>query len=193
MSMLKRTAALGCGLLLSTQALAQDRPISDHTKAVTLSPFKLLDPNFSGEYDHKLSDKTSVTAGITVGKYNNLLTRILSGAAAAGGVDVDWGLMGANTAYNYHFKHFNRGWYTGGALEFERLSENVNEEEVGSRSRVTVGPQIGYRIAGEGGFTFSWDWGLGYSVLLSETGEMSGDPQEAGLAGHGRLNLGWSF
>ena len=109
MSTLKRTAVLGCGVLLSTQALAKERPISDHTKAVTVSPFKLFDPNFSGEYDHKLSDKTSATAGITVGKYNNLLTRLISGAAASVGADVDFGLMGANTAYNYHFKHFNRG------------------------------------------------------------------------------------
>ena len=193
MSTLKRTAVLGCGLLLSTQALAKERPISDHTKAVTVSPFKLFDPNFSGEYDHKLSDQTSVTAGITVGKYNNFLTRLISGVAAEVGADVDFGLNGANTAYNYHFKHFNRGWYSGGAVEFTRWSVNIDKEEVYAQSRVLVGPQIGYRIAGEGGFTFSWDWALGYSAILAETGETEEEVQEAGLGTNGRLNLGWSF
>lgn len=102
-------------------------------------------------------------------------------------------MNGANASYNYHFKHFNRGWYSGGALEYGRWSVNVNEEEVYVLSSVLVGPQIGYRIAGEGGFTFSWDVALGYTAVLSETGATDEDTQEAGLGVRGRLNLGWSF
>ena len=56
----------------------EDKPISDHTKSVTVQPFMLLEPSVSLEYDHMLSDQTSFSIGATYGNFNSLLLRLLN-------------------------------------------------------------------------------------------------------------------
>ena len=177
----------------------EDKPISDHTKSVTVQPFFLLEPRVSLEYDHMLSDQTSFSVGATYGNFNNLLLRLVNSASdALGGETIVIRNIGTSAGYNYHFKHFNRGWYTGAGVQYDQFSLLVGDANQGSWSLLEVGPHIGYRIAGEGGFTFSWDLGIGYAVALGDsvTGANGpdADSRSGGLALTGSgVRLGWSF
>ena len=186
-------------LSINTAEAKGDKPISDHTKAVTVQPFMLLEPRVSLEYDHMLSDTASFSAGATFGTFNSLLLRLLNGASdELGGPSIAIQNIGINGAYNKHFKHFNRGWYTGAGFEYDQFTLNVDDSDQGTWRLLEIGPHIGYRIAGEGGFTFTWDWGLGYSISLGDTVSGENGPDEAtrggGLAFMGTgIRLGWSF
>ena len=186
-------------LSINTAEAKGDKPISDHTKSVTVQPFMLIEPRISLEYDHMLSDTTSFSAGATFGTFNSLLLRLLNGALEAiDGPSFTIKNVGVNGAYNYHFKHFNRGWYTGAGFEYDQFTESIGDNVNGTFRLLEIGPHIGYRIAGEGGFTLSWDWGMGYGISLGETftdeAVTDKDMRDGGLAYMGTgIRLGWSF
>jgi hypothetical protein len=187
-------AALAAALLAAAPtAAAKDRPVSDHTKSVSVVALAVLEPRLEVDYDHALSDTSSVTAGATAGRSNNLLLRVFN---ALSGTKFTLNQMGAFGSYNYHFKHFNRGWYVSGIARYDRITADFGGDAAGSYNTATVGPAIGWKVATEGGFTFKWDFGLGYATTFGYTPGGSsasvGEPT-GGVAGLGSLNLGYSF
>ena len=131
--------------------------------------------------------------GATYGRYNSLLLRLANGfSSAMGGPEIRVMNTGVNGAFNYYFKNFNRGWYTGGAVEFDRITATVGNKEAGSYSALEIGPTIGWKRCTEGGFTFSWDWGLGYAAVLGAE-EGDGTVTPGSLAFLGGLQMGYSF
>ena len=188
------TAALAASLLAAAPvAAAKDRPVSDHTNAVSVVALAVIEPRLEVDFDRALSDKTSFTAGATVGRYNNILLRLFNTLSPE---KFTINQMGAFGSYNFHFKHFNRGWYGSGIARYDRVSATFGDESAGGYNRVTVGPAIGWKVATEGGFTFKWDLGLGYSTVFGYAGGDGngsiGEPEGA-LGGLGSLNLGYSF
>ena len=149
-------------LLLSVAALparAEEAPAADFNRSVVVSPFKVFEPRLHAEYEDKLSDKTSYTVGVTYGKFNMLLLRLINAASESlGGEELVINNLGFNGAYNYYFKDFNRGWYTGIALEYDSFTASYGDESSAPADVLEIGPTIGWKIAGQGGFTFSWDW-----------------------------------
>lgn len=179
--------------LFSHAAAAGDKPIADHTRSVTVVPFALIEPRLEVDYDQALSDKTSFTAGISAGRSNSLLLRLFNALS-----DEKFTLQtyGAYGGYNYHFKDFNRGWYASGIARFDYVNATYGDEAAGKYSRLALGPALGWKVAGDGGFTFKWDIGLGYGSYFGyDAGSGSaqvGKPKN-GVAGLGSLNLGMSF
>lgn len=73
-----------------------------------------------------------------------------------------------------------------------------SQENEGTWRLVEVGPHIGYRVAGEGGFTFTWNWGLEYGISLGDTVTGENGPDADTLSGGSAfmgsgIRLGWSF
>ena len=164
--------------------------MADHERAITVAPVQLTNPMLLLDYEQALSDKTSFSVGAGYGRYNSLWLRLLNDFGEVVGVSVRIQQLSAHGSYNYYFKGFNRGWYTGGTLEYGRYTSRVEgddalvESSVDTYSNLKAAPHIGYKIATEKGFTFAWDTGLGYQVGFGEAN---------GLALVGSLNLGWSF
>ena len=187
------SSAILAAALSTSSAAAKDKPISDHTQAVTVVATAIFEPRLELDYDKSLSDKTSYTAGVTVGRYNNLLLRFVNAVSEDNFVINQ---VGAYGGYNYHFKHFNRGWYASGIARYDHIGATFGEEPAGSYSRVAVGPALGWKVATEGGFTFKWDLGVGYGAYLGyDAGSSSasmGEPKN-GVVGLGSLNMGMSF
>jgi hypothetical protein len=199
MNRIATAAVVGLGLTLSTTADAKkkDKKSPDHTQAVTIAPMKLIAPQALVEYERSLSKKTSFTAGVAFGTYNSLLQRLINSAASE--VDASYTIneMGITGAYNYYFKNFNRGWYTGGAVEFSNYTgtiEGGGESDSSSWSQLRVGPQIGWKIATQKGFTFSVDTALGYGAAFGEVSEsFAPRVSSSRVRLFGGLNMGWSF
>ena len=189
------TPLLASGLLCSSQAMAQERPVPDHSTAVTIEPFQLFEPNLSAEYENNVSDKSGVAVGIQVGK----ATRVRSNGEGimwflGGSEQTRINTMGVNSSYNYYVKNFNRGWYGGLGLMLYRDVEKVDSETNSTHNVFKGGPHVGYKIATEGGFTFVWDMGLGYQTELGESTSKDGtEIIYLGLAGMGKLSFGYSF
>jgi hypothetical protein len=166
----------------------KDRPMADHERTLSVAAVRLTNPMVLLDYEQALSDKTSFSVGAGYGRYNNLLLRLLNDIGGDFDVALRIRQLSANGSYNYYFKGFNRGWYTGGTLEYDHYMprveglDGVADDIEGSYSTLKVGPHIGYKIATQKGFTFSWDTGLAYQF-----GDLGG------LALVGNLNLGWSF
>jgi hypothetical protein len=184
-------------LLLAGSAQAKDRPISDHTNAVSVVLSAAIEPRLELDFDHALSDQNSFTAGATFGRANNLITRLFNAASASlGGEDLKTTQMGAYGSFNRHFKHFNRGWYASGIVRFDRFASTYGDEPAGGYNQLAVGPAIGWKVATEGGFTFKWDLGLGYGARFGVeegTADVKVTAPKSGIAGLGGLNLGFSF
>ena len=165
----------------------------DHERSVTVSPLKLMEPRVHVEYENKLSDQTSFTLGATYGRYNNIVLRIVNAASESlGGEELRIDNVGGNGAFNYYFKNFNRGWYTGGAVEFDKFTATVGETEAGGFSALEIGPTIGWKRCTEGGFTFSFDWGVGYAAVFGVE-EGDGTETPGSLAFLGSMQMGYSF
>ncbi|MEC8423692.1 MAG: hypothetical protein VX000_07935, partial [Myxococcota bacterium] len=91
----------------------------------------------------------------------------------------------------------------GGGLEYDLYTLTYEgggqSASPGSYSNVTVGPHIGYKIAGEGGFTFSWDYGIGYQLTFGSDDAQAAlaisapSIADSRVASMGSLNMGWSF
>ena len=183
---------LALSLLAATSvAEAKEKSVSDHTQSITVAPFKLIDPRVHIEYERSLSDQTGFTVGATFGKYNPLLLRVITSA-----LDIDYSVtnIGANAAFNYHFKDFNKGWFLSGGLAFNNFNATLEGEDLGSSSNIELGPTIGYKIAANSGFTFAFDFGFGYRMELG--GPEEGSEYESsgnGLAYLGTSSIGWSF
>jgi len=178
-------------LTLTSTSVAKDRPVADHTQSLTVAPFKLIEPRAHLEYERSLSDTTGFTVGATFGKYNPLVMRIIN----ALGVDYSVSNIGVNAAFNYHFKHFNRGWFVSGGLWYDNFSAKLEGEDAGGWSTLKVGPTFGYKIAAESGFTFAFDAGFGYGLSLGS--DVDDDEVSAGSSGGlaylGSTSIGWSF
>jgi hypothetical protein len=191
-------AVAGLALTLSATADAKDRPISDHERSITIAPLKLINPLALVEYEQSLSDKSSFTLGAGYGRFNSLWLRIVNSAASAAGASYTMSEIAATGAYNYYFKNFNRGWYTGAGVEYSMYTPSVSAGDESasaeSFSNMTIGPHIGWKVATEGGFTFSWDYGLGYQVVFGDTsGSIAPSLNTNRASGMGSLNMGWSF
>ncbi|MBO87268.1 MAG: hypothetical protein CL927_18120 [Deltaproteobacteria bacterium] len=182
--------------LMATDADAKNKKgkgMLDHERSVTVAPFKLIEPRFHAEYEQMLSKQTSFTAGATYGRFNSLLLRLGNAASEAlGGEEYVVNNTGVNGAFNYYFKNFNRGWYAGGAVEFDMISATYGDEDAGSYNVVEIGPTIGWKRCTEGGFTFSWDWGVGYGAVFGEE-EGGGTTTPGSVAFLGSLMMGYSF
>ena len=181
---------LAIALLAATgTSEAKDRPVSDHTQSVTIAPFKLIEPRAHIEYERSLSDKTGFTVGAVYGNWNGLLLRIFN---ALSDEDFTRTNMGVNAAYNYHFKHFNRGWFVSGGMNIDNISATLGDDDAGSYTTLQLGPTLGYKVAGEGGFTFAFDFGYGYQAVLAESDDslMSTPGSSAYM---GSTSMGWSF
>lgn len=172
----------------------EDKAIADHTKSVTISPLKALWPALVAEYEMEIKENQGLALGLAVGQYNNFLFRLLQGTASSAGADIKWQRQSVNAAYNWYFNDFNRGWYGGAATKYDRnvlVAEAAGESaSTDPYSTLTVGPHIGLKVASEGGFTFSWNIGMGYRTTFGTTSEDEGALPWAGL---GSLNMGWSF
>ena len=179
--------------LVAVDANAKENAKLEHERSVTVAPFKLIEPRFHIEYEDKLSKQTSYTVGATYGRYNSLLLRLGNAASEAlGGEELIVRNTGVNGAFNYYFKNFNRGWYTGAAIEFDMIAATYGETEAGSYNVVEIGPTIGWKRCTQGGFTFSWDWGVGYGAVFGAE-EGDGTTTPGGLAFLGSMMMGYSF
>ena len=198
MNRLMIAAISGVALTWAATAEAKDRPISDHERSVVIAPLKLISPVLLVEYEQSLTDQSSFTVGAGYGRFNSLWLRIVNSAASAVGAEYTMAELDVNGAYNYYFKHFNRGWYTGGGVEYGMYTPSVSagdeSAEASSFHNLTVGPHIGYKIAAKGGFTFSWDYGLGYQMVFGDTtASIAPSLNTNRVSGMGGLNMGWSF
>jgi hypothetical protein len=183
----------------------KDRPMADHERTITVAALRLTNPMVQLDYEQALSDKTSFSVGAGYGRYNSLWLRLVNSLASDADVALRIPQVSATGAYTYYFKGFNRGWYTGGTLEYDRYTPRVEagdeEADTGLRSfsNLTVGPHIGYKIATKKGFTFSWDTGGGYQFGFGDAATQDflfyTTPRIASsrFALLGSLNLGWSF
>ena len=183
----------------------KDRPMADHERTLSVAAIRLTNPMVQLDYEQALSDKTSFSVGAGYGRYNSLWLRLVNGLADNFDVALRIPQVSATGAYTYYFKGFNRGWYTGGTLEYDRYTPRVEaadeEADTGLRSfsNLTVGPHIGYKIATKKGFTFSWDTGGGYQFGFGDAATQDflfyTTPRIASsrFALLGSLNLGWSF
>jgi hypothetical protein len=70
-----------------TAEAKEDKAIPDHTKSVTISPFKALWPALAAEYEMELKENQGLALGLAVGQYNNLLMRLFQDAASSAGAD----------------------------------------------------------------------------------------------------------
>ena len=196
---------LVCSLVAPAAAAAKDRPMADHERALSVAALRLTSPMLLLDYEQALSDKTSFSVGAGYGRYNSLWLRFLNSLADDYGAALRIRQVAATGSYNYYFKGFNRGWYTGGTLEYDLFTPRSEGEDasysVGSFSNLSVGPHIGYKIATEKGFTFSWDVGVAYQAGF---GNVDAQDLLLGIApgiatsrlafvGVGSLNVGWSF
>ena len=202
MNRIATAAIVGLGLTLSTTADAKkkDRNVADHTQAVTIAPLKLTAPFALVEYERSLSDQSSFTVGAGYGVYNSLWLRFVNALGSAGEESASYTIneLGFTGAYNYYFKNFNRGWYTGGAVEFSSytptLTAGDQSETMEGWSQLRIGPQIGWKIATEGGFTFSLDSALGYGAAFGSTDNSIAPRTSANRVRlWNSLNMGWSF
>lgn len=194
MSRILTTSVAGLALMWSATAVAKDRPISDHEKSVTVAPLKLINPLVLVEYEQAIDDTSSFTVGAGYGNYNNILLRIVNALGSAADARITIRQIKGVASYNRYFKHFNRGWYWGAGLEYDRLTPSVTVgdevDETGSAySTIVAAPHIGWKVATEGGFTFSWDYGLGYRQGFGS----DVDESVNGLGATGSMNMGWSF
>ena len=186
-------ASIGIG-----EAQASDPEVSSYENAVLLDLFPLLEPRACLEYQRPLSDKTSYSAGLTFGTENNFFRRIVNAISEEDDLTVR--NLGLNGSYTWHFNHFNRGWFASADAAYDHYAGSFGEKDLGSYQTLELIPSIGYRIATQGGFTFSIDWGLGYRAVLSDEQEFkvasldSGQPIGMGpVATQGKIQLGWSF
>ena len=179
-----------------TAEAKRDKPIADHTKSVTISPLKALWPALAAEYEMEMQENKGLAIGIAVGQYNNVLQRIAQGAAEAAGGSARYQRQSLNASYSWYFNDFNRGLYGGFSSKFDRnvytLAIDGDEDTSDPWSTLTLGPHLGLKVASQGGFTFSWDFGFGYRATFGVDAE-SGESGALPLAGLGSLNMGWSF
>jgi hypothetical protein len=200
---LKVYAILTVALLLPAAAVAKDkvrdRPTPDYEHVISVAPIRLASPLLLLDYEQALSEKMSFSTGAGFGRFSTPWSRFVNDVA-----DNAFSIrqVAARGAYNYHFKGFNRGWYVGATLEYDRyaLTRGTDGTTAGSYSNLTLGPHIGYKIVGAKGLTFSWDTGPALQL-----GFGSEDAWEAlffrapsltlplRYLGVGSLNLGWSF
>lgn len=201
MSTLFRSTVATAVLLCSSVASAKDKadkPVSDHTAGVTVAVLKLTAPLALVEYEQSLGDKQSFTIGAGYGRFNSLWLRIINSLGSEVDASYTISQIAATGAYNYYFKHFNRGFYTGLGMQYGMYSPEATagseQAALGSFSQLRIGPTIGYKVATESGFTFSWDWGLGYGAVFGDTsGSIAPLISESGVRGLGSMNMGWSF
>jgi len=173
---------------------------ADVERSITTRPTRLIWPAVDLRYEQKMGDKLSLFGETTLGRYNPLLVRIVSGLADAGGAEFKMNTYGVGAGTNYYFKSFDRGWYGGGSLGYDygtyELSSSGESAE-GKYQTLTVAPHIGYKRVTEAGFTFAWELGAGYGIVFGNeatSGNTTAEsPASSGLAWTGGLFLGWSF
>ncbi|MEC7948825.1 MAG: hypothetical protein VX265_14755 [Myxococcota bacterium] len=190
---------LALALIGSGDAQAKERPISDHENAILVEVLPILEPRLALEYQRPISDKTSYSAGLTVGNENNLMRRLVN-SALSDDAKLTVRNLGVNASYTRHFKHFNRGWFASADAAYDHYAGSLGDAGLGSYQTLEVIPSLGYKVAGMKGFTFSFDWGLGYRAVFADEQDFKvpaldgGPPAGMGpVATRGTMQMGWSF
>jgi hypothetical protein len=191
---------LTVALFASSTAQARERPISDHENSVVIETFRLIEPRLHLEYQDMLSPNTSYTAGLTFGNENNLFRRLVNTTIEDQDNKLTVRNMGVNAAWTRHLKHFNRGWFFSANAAYDMYRGSVITEDLGSYQTIEVIPNLGYKIASEGGFTFSFDMGIGYRAVFGDDqifkvpSVTGGAPAGMGpVATNATISMGWSF
>lgn len=187
-------------MFASSTAEARERPTSDHERAVIIETFRLIEPRLHLEYQDMLSSKTSYTAGVTFGSENNLLRRLINSTIEERDDKLKVQNVGINAAWTRHFKHFNRGWCFSTNMAYDIYNGSAVDTDLGGYQTVELIPTLGYKIAGSEGFTFSFDWGIGYRAVFGDDQQFKmpsisgGAPAGMGpVATSSSINMGWSF
>lgn len=213
-----RFLSLVTGLLLSTTATAQDLSTSKNTQdlpeylnSLTLQPFRTLWPAVGVEYERKLDRRHGLSGGLTLGRWNPLWLRAMEAELNTTGKEYPhFNTINVSATYNFYFKDFSRGWYTGAGLNFyhirykgpSMISEMTAESDDDNLSNplldsLQMGPHIGWKISTQTGFTFSVDGGLVLLDYVVSSEKVLLDEKETLTKSRtpfmGSVNIGWSF
>ena len=178
---------------------AKERPVSDHQTSISVGVLSTLEPRLQLEVGRQITDRSSYTVGITAGNENNLFRRLANAALSEEDALVVRN-YGGNASYTVHFNHFNRGWFASADAAYDTYRGALGEQSLGGYQTVELVPSLGYKIAGEKGFTFLFDWGLGYRMVFGDDQQFKvpaldgGEPAGMGpVATRATMQMGWSF
>lgn len=180
--------------------------MADHTHTVTTAPLKLASLQVMLDCEKRVADKDKigVSAGAGCGNDHSLCLRIANGAAEEEDAQYSIRQVAGSTGINLCLRDFTRGWFAGIGLDWIGLdssrftpsseSDSGETDTAASFSNIRVGPTLGYKVASQGGFTFSMELGRGDSTVMGDTaGSISPAICEPGMRGMGSRNMGWSL
>lgn len=163
-------------------------PLPPRSLSVTFSPIHLLFPMIEGTLEYKVQPRLGVAGVFGLGSLSVEET----------GVEQRFFIAEVGASVRYYLTgSFQRGLQVGGEALYAylKVAEGTTVTVSGAGDGLSIGPFLGYKWTGRGGFTFDGQAGLAYAASRAHAsdGTSSASSSENRIYPLLNLNVGWSF